>query len=203
MFLLSSMTLMPFKLLHMKFSTLIYFAGIALLLHCAPLESKASGFDSISRVKSGKPVSVMLTSYSTTLLANGKDYTRLRIAVTDSLVREITSATDSIRIYITGDGKVTDNNGGQLSVRTDTAGKTYSVTQLVHGTCHLVFVAGTTPDKVKVEARSGKLWPGSHEIHTLPADLVMMKPKPDQLPSTTKPIGLMIGADISFLPQTA
>jgi hypothetical protein len=80
MVLLSSMTLMP---LNMKFSTLIYFAGIALLMDCAPLESKASGFDSISRVKSGKPVSVMLTSYSTTLLANGKDQTRLRIAITD------------------------------------------------------------------------------------------------------------------------
>jgi beta-galactosidase len=54
---------------------------------------------------------------------------------------------------------------------------------------------------VKVEARSGKLWPGGHEIHTLPADFVMMSPTPEQLPETTKPIERMIGADISWLPQ--
>ncbi len=143
----------------------------------------------------------MLTSYSTTLLANGKDQTRLRVAVTDSLVREITSATDSIHIYAAGDGKVVSADGRDLVLRTDTAGKKYAVCQLVNGICHLLFIAGTRPDKIKVEARSGKLWPGSHEIHTLPANLVMMKPKPDQLLPTTKPIDRMIGADISFLPQ--
>ena len=143
----------------------------------------------------------MLTSYSTTLLANGKDRTRLRIAVTDSLGREIASATDSIHIYAAGDGKVTAADGRDLILRTDTAGKKYAACQLVNGICHLLFIAGTKPDKIKVEARSGKLWPGSHEIHTLPANLIMMKSKPEQLPLTTKPIDRMIGADISFLPQ--
>ena len=65
----------------------------------------------------------------------------------------------------------------------------------------MVFVAGTQPDKVKVEARSGKLWPGAHEIHTLPDTFENMKPAPSQLPRTTKPIDNMIGADISWLPQ--
>jgi hypothetical protein len=50
----------------------------------------------VSRVDSGRAVAVMLTSYSTTLRANGRDTTTLRMAVTDSLGREITSATDSI-----------------------------------------------------------------------------------------------------------
>jgi len=143
----------------------------------------------------------MLTSYSTTLLADGRDRTRLRIAVTDSSGQEITSATDSINIYVAGDGKVTAADGNDLVLRTDTSGTEYTECQLVNGICHLWFIAGTEPDRVKVEARSGKLWPGSHEIHTLPADLVMMKPEPDQLPTTTKPIDRMIGADISFLPQ--
>lgn len=185
----------------MKLIKLISFFAIALTIQCNRPEKNASEFDSVSRVESGKPVSVMLTSYSTTLLANGKDQTRLRIAVTDSSQREITTATDSIRIYVTGDGKVATPDGNDLVLRSDTAGKNYAECQLVKGTCHLLFIAGNKPDKVKVEARSGKLWPGSHEIHTLPADLVMMKPKPNQLPTTTKSIDRMIGADISFLPQ--
>ncbi len=185
----------------MKLFKLVSFIGIVLLIQCNQPETRTSEFASVSRVKTGKPVSVMLTSYSTTLLANGRDRTRLRIAVTDSNGREIISAIDSIHIYVAGDGKVTAADGGNLVLRTDTAGKKYAECQLVNGTCHLLFITGTKPDKIKVEARSGKLWPGSHEIHTLPADFVMMKPKQDQLPPTTKPIDRMIGADISFFPQ--
>jgi arabinogalactan endo-1,4-beta-galactosidase len=185
----------------MKLNQLIAKVGIALLILCNPTVSGASEFDSVSRVKAGKPVSVMLTSYSTTLLANGKDHTRLRIAVTDSMVREITSAANSIRVYVTGDGKVTAADGKDLLLLADSAGAKYAECSLVNGNCQLLFIAGSKPDKVKVEARSGKLWPGSHEIHTIPAGMVMMKPKPDQLPPTTKHIDRMIGADISFLPE--
>ncbi|MFA6126812.1 MAG: glycosyl hydrolase 53 family protein [Bacteroidales bacterium] len=185
----------------MKITALLPYVCIALLTQCNQPNKNDSEFDSVSRVESGKPVSVMVTSYSTTLLANGRDKTRLRVAVTDSLSREITSAKDSIRIYLEGDGKVTAEDGKALDIKTDTAGKSYASCQLIKGTCHLVFHAGNTPGKVKVEARSGKLWPGSHEIHTLPGDLKLMKPDPGQMPPTVKPIGRMIGADISFLPQ--
>jgi len=65
----------------------------------------------------------------------------------------------------------------------------------------LILRAGTTEDKIRVEARSGKLWPGAHEIHTIPADFKMMKPSAEQLPETRKPVDRMVGADISFLPQ--
>jgi len=190
----------------MKINHLFYLLAALMLWHCNQPASKKSDtqapdFSTISQVDSGKAISVMLTSYSTTLLANGTDNTRLRIAVTDSLNREITSATDSIRMYVTGDGKVVDSNGKELLMQTDTSGISFAACQLKDGVCDLLFVAGKTPDKVKVEARSGKLWPGGHEIHTLPADFVMMKPTKDQLPATTKVIGRMIGADISFLPQ--
>lgn len=151
--------------------------------------------------ETGKPFSVMLTIYNTTLLANGREQTRLRIALIDSIAREIPGANDSIRIYMTGDGKVMGFDRKTLVTRIDTAGKTYLATRLLNGTCQLLFVAGSTPGKVKVEARSGKLWPGLQEIHTVPADFVMMKPKPMQLTATTKNIDRMIGADISFLPQ--
>jgi len=185
----------------MKFFKLIPFIGIIFLVRCSPPETKSSGFASVSRVEQGKPVSVMLTSYSTTLLANGRDQTLIRIAVTDSLNREITSADDSIRMYVTGDGKVTNPDGSKLVLHTDTSGKQYAECRLLNGTCQLLFIAGTYPDKIKVEARCGKLWPGAHEIHTLPSGIVMMKPRPAELLPTTKPIDRMIGADISFLPQ--
>ena len=153
------------------------------------------------QVKQGKPASVMLTAYSTTLLANGHDKTRLRIAITDSNMREIPSARDSVSIFLTGDAKLKAVDGSALVMYTDTAGLQYAVCGLEKGVCRLIFIAGTKPGKVKIEARSGKLWPGSHEIHTLPAGFSMKKPTADQLPFTTKPIGRMIGADISFLPQ--
>jgi len=160
-------------------------------------EGKGSG----NQVKQARPFSVMLTAYSTTLRANGKDKTRLRIAIIDSLSREITSAGDSVRLYVAGEGRLTTSDGKVPVYRIDTAGKKYAACRLINGICRLWFIAGTKPDRIKVEARSGKLWTGSHEIHTLPADLVMMKPKPDQLPPTKKIIGRMIGADISFLPE--
>jgi len=77
----------------------------------------------------------------------------------------------------------------------------YLAAKLTGGVANLAFRAGTSPDRVKVEARSGTLFPAAHEIHTIPADVVLQRPTPDQLPPTTKPIDRMIGADISFLPQ--
>jgi beta-galactosidase len=164
-------------------------------------KNEPSKFASVSQVETGKAVSVMLTAYSTTLLADGKDNTRLRIAVTDSLSREITSASDSIQIYVSGQGKVSWPDGKDLEVRMDTAGKPYGLCFLENGICELTFTAGNVPDKIKVEARSPGIWAGGHEIHTIPATTVMMHPRPAQLPQTTKTIDRMIGADISWLPQ--
>jgi beta-galactosidase len=174
---------------------------ILLIAGCSQPQTTTSEFASVSQVASGKPVSVMLTAYSTTLVADGKSQTRLRVAITDSLNREITTANDSIRVFVTGDGMVNGHDGKDLLMKRDTGNHAYAACRLENGLCNLVFVAGKKPDKVKVEVRSGNLWPGAHEIHTLPAGFVMMEPKQDQLPATLKPIDRMIGADISWLPQ--
>lgn len=172
------------------------------LMQCQPPATPSvSEFAAVSQVETGQPVSVMLTTYSTTLLANGTDQTRLRIAVTDSLNREITSAADSIHVYITGNGRVSYPDGTALEIRTDSSGMAYGACALTEGLLLLVFTSGDTPDKVKVEAKSGKLWPGGHEIHTLPADFVKKVPARALLKNTTKSIDRMIGADISWLPQ--
>lgn len=185
----------------------IFPAAFAVLLSAAcsgetaPPEVVVPDFSPVSRVDSGQAVAVMLTAYSTTLLADGVDRTRMRIAVTDSLSREITSATDSIRIYVAGDGAITTENGDGVATAVDSAGVAYTPVQLVGGVAHLAFRAGTTPDRVRVEARAAGLFAGGHEIHTVPADFRMMTPTAEQLPPTTKHVDAMIGADISWLPQ--
>jgi beta-galactosidase len=143
----------------------------------------------------------MLTAYSTTLVADGKDETLLRIAVTDSVGREITGASDTIRIYLEGDARVTSRDGKPLETGVDSAGLAYLVDRLDKGYMHLILKAGTTAGKIRAEARSGNLWPAGHEIHTLPAGFEMMEPTPEQdAPPRTMTIK-MVGADISFLPQ--
>src|SRR5512134_2717312 len=181
-----------------------FLMGLVLALGCARSDGgpeQNRDFSPVSRVDSGRAVAVMLTAYSTTLRANGDDRTRLRLAVTDSAGREITTATDSIRIYVTGDGVILGPDGDGLPQLTDTAGLRYTPLRLADGVATVVFRAGTAPDRVKVEARSDTLFPGSHEIHTISADVVLMTPTAEQLAPTTTPIGRMIGADISFLPQ--
>ena len=190
----------------MKLFKFVYFFLILLLLIQCENKPKSpqknsSEFTSIEQTESGKPTNVRLTSYSTTLIANGKDFTHLRIAVTDSIGREITSASDSIMLSIKGDGSIRKINGTDFVYGTDSTGTNYAKIKLVDGKYSLLFIAGTKPDKVKVEAKSGTLWPGTHEIHTLPSNFVNLTPSPNQLLPTTKPIDKMIGADISFLPQ--
>lgn len=185
----------------MKFRNLIPACLLILVIGCQAPKTSESEFSAVSQVDSGTAVSVMLTAYSTTLLADGKDQTRLRVAITDSLSREITSVSELIRIYVTGDGKVTEPDGKVPVLKTDTSGMKFSEHQMKDGVCNLLFTAGTKPDKVKVEARSGKLWPGAHEIHTISSGINLMKPSESQIIETTKPIDNMIGADISWLPQ--
>jgi hypothetical protein len=60
----------------MKTSSIIVtvLAGF-LFVQCRTVSRQAPDFSSVSRVDSGMAVSVMLTSYSTTLLANAEDRT--------------------------------------------------------------------------------------------------------------------------------
>ncbi len=152
-------------------------------------------------VESGTPAAVMLTCYSTTLCANGTDRTPVRIALADSLGRQIAHAGDSVMIYLSGGGKVTDPDGAALSMKQDTSGADYYPCRLENGVCRLQYITGVKPGTVKIEARSGRCWPGSHEIHLLPAGFPMRTPTADQLKPTAKPVDSMIGADISWLPE--
>ncbi|PKP09356.1 MAG: hypothetical protein CVU09_11810 [Bacteroidetes bacterium HGW-Bacteroidetes-4] len=171
------------------------------LMQCKPPQQELVDYSPLMQVDSGIPVSVMLTSYSTTLIANGADEANLRIAVTDSMGKEIRSANDTFQVYLSGDASLISNDGSPLEWKTDSTGLNYVVCKLQQGICQLKLLAGTNPGIVKLEARSGKLWPGAHEIHTLNSTFEYKKPTDAQLVPTTKFIDKMIGADVSFLPQ--
>jgi len=174
---------------------------------CEPPKEEAKGgefisdFSGVSQVESGKAVAVMMTIYKTTLIADGIDKTSFRMAVVDSLGREIKNASDSLRIYLDGNASVTTLDGKTLQVETDTAGLEYMKYQLTDGLAKLIFHAGKEPGKISLLVKSDGLWPSSHEVHTIPSSIISMVPDADQVPKTKKSIGRMIGADISFLPQ--
>ena len=188
----------------MKRSVFLLLVAVALLLQCGRVKKNnaVSEFASVSQTSTGKPVGVVMTTYTTTMLADGKDQTLIRTCVVDSAGREITTANVPITISVTGDAEIAGTkNGIQVSlIKTENGTKVWS-SKIVDGSCPLIFQAGTTPDKVKVEVRSDSIWPGSHEIHTINPDVKLLKPSKEQIKPVTKKIGRSIGADISFLPQ--
>lgn len=172
------------------------------LTYCSNPEAEVNNeFSNISQVKSGEPAGIMLTAYSTTLIANGKDKTRLRIAYTDSLGREITSVNDTVRIYVKGSGQVLNQDGSHPKTFEDTSGSEYVNGTIKNGICWMQYLPGNKPDKVKLEVVANDLWPAAHEVHIIPGNTNLLKPAEYQLPKTTKPIDRMIGADISWLPE--
>jgi hypothetical protein len=187
-------------------SILFLFVFVILLMQCKQKPTILSEEEAIDKIEDGIPVNVMLTAYSTTLLAS--DTTLLRVAMTDEKAREISTANDSIRLYIWGDGFLLDEQSKPLEIEKDSLGDSFVSAYLLDGLLHLQFVAPPKEDITKVEARAmniaqraQKVWPGSHEIHILPADFEDLQPSTSQLKPTEKEIERMLGADISFLPE--
>jgi len=159
-------------------------------------------WSSTYQVESGVPVSVALTAYKTTMLADGRDKTVIRATVIDSTGREIRNAEVAVRIYITGDASAEALPEGE-PLKTVISGDSLSYREsvIVNGVCSFAFIAGTTPDRIKLEVRADSLWPASHEIHTISPDFKKLIPTASQLRTSRKEIDRMLGADISFLPQ--
>lgn len=184
----------------MKYWKIFTLISLVILVQCTSRKNH-SNFASVETVKQGKAVSVMLTSYSTTLIANGKDHTHIRVAVVDNQMRQITSATDSVRLYVYGGGSISDPDGNILSFQQDSTGANYIPFQLKDGVKYFQYTTGTKADTVKIAARSKGLWEASHELHILPADFKMMTPTASEIMPTSIQVPRMVGADISWLPQ--
>ena len=182
----------------------IIIVTLLLLVGCSDPGREESNPDltSLYQTEAGKPVNMMLTVYKTTLLANGVDETRLRIAVTDSVGREITTINVPVKITLTGNATILGmQDGSRVELLSNIADTTTWGTNLVDGTCWLRLRSGITPGIIKVEASLDSIWPASHEIHTIPAETEILVPEKNQIRSTQRKIDRMVGADISFLPQ--
>ena len=189
--------------LHIK-PVLSYVMLFSLASACGNIRSKPDmpDYTSVYQVASGKPVTMVMTAYSTSLIANGKDSTLIRVSVADSAGREITGAGTSFQVYLTGDAIIrAKETGTQLLYKKGNDSIGCWNGRLFHGICWLSLRAGTKPDKIKVEIKSTGLWTASHEIHTLPSDFRMLKSDASQLKPVQPGIEKMLGADISFLPE--
>ncbi len=107
----------------MKAKGILLALVIFIFAACGITEKPVSEFAAVSHVDKGTPVSVMMTAYSTTLLADGVDHTRLRGAIADSINREITTASGMVRIYLAGDGSLALPDGTPVDLKMDENGE--------------------------------------------------------------------------------
>ncbi len=153
------------------------------------------------QVATGKPVALVFASYKTTMIANGQDQALLRISAVDSTGMEIKNASLPFEISVKGDATIIDIDSSKVEyvLKSDTLSIWKS--NISKGVKKLLLRAGNTTDRIAVEVSTDNLRPASHEIHTIPADVELLKPTKEQIRKSPKIEPEMLGADISFLPQ--
>lgn len=166
-----------------------------------PLEVENKTYTDWYQVPTGKPAALVFASYKTTMIANGEDESLLRISAVDSSGMEIMDAALPFEISVMGDARILEIDDSQPTLISKTDSSLVWKSQLSNGIKELVLKSGTTMDKIKVEIKTDSLWPASHEIHTIPGNVELLKPTASQIKSSSKIEEEMIGADISFLPQ--
>lgn len=153
------------------------------------------------QVASGQPEALIFASYKTTMIANGTDETVLRISAVDSSGMEIMDTSFPFQISVKGDAQIFETDKTELPLISETDSMIVWHSQLTNGLKELLLKSGKSSGKVQVEVSSDSLSPASHEIHTLPAHIKLLKPNETQLNTSPNIEEKMIGADISFLPQ--
>ena len=146
-------------------------------------------------------IELVITPYTTTIFTDGQNKSTIVVRVVDKAGDEITNTDAPLQILVKGNGSifVDESNGKQKQMVRKIQEGTWEA-QLIRGSCSFSLIAGSTPDKIKVEVRSEGLKSASTEIHSI-LPFKLLSPKKRQLKQTDKTIGKMIGADISFLPQ--
>lgn len=187
----------------MKIQLSLTFISLVFVFACSrtPGETTHKLYTNWYQVPSGKPAALVFASYKTTMIANGTDEALLRISTVDSTGMEIMDATLSFEISVEGDARILEIDHSEPDVVVKTDSVLVWKSQLSNGIKELVLKSGTTMDKIKVEVKADSMWPASHEIHTIPGNVELLKPTGSQIKSSPKIEKEMIGADISFLPQ--
>lgn len=194
----------------MKTLQLILFSISILLFYSCNQPTRThqkAAISSCDKIEEADAVNVMLTSYSSTVFLG--DTIMLRIALTDHLAKEITTAKDSIRLLVDKGVILLDADKNHLQLEEDTSDAQFADLWLEKGELYAWYVVEDNQvDKFKIEAqvihqKETKVWPGSHEIQVLPRDFKDLQPTAKQLAyKSEKKIDKMMGADVSFIPQT-
>lgn len=145
-----------------------------------------------------KPNEVVVTAYKTTMLANGKDKTAINITVTDKQGDNVADYKGDIQFSFTGDANIISING------IDTRNKPTDALKgnLLNGKMSLVLEAGKTRSVIKFDAKSEGINKGSVEIHTIQPGVAHPVTSGKPIAGDAKITDKIVGADISFLPQT-
>ena len=177
--------------------------SLIFLIGCVSKTEKTNlpDLSKLYQVPTGKPVNMIFASYKTTMLANGDDIANLRISVADSAGYEIMDVSLPFEISVKGDGIITEADGSAPEMVSNSDTMMVWKSKLEGGIKKLKLVAGNTHGKLNVEVKTEGLWAASHEIHTIPSDVKLLKPTREQIKSKPNVYPKMIGADISFLPQ--
>jgi beta-galactosidase len=155
----------------------------------------------------GTPAEIVMTPYKTTMLADGRDAAVINISIIDREGREVPDANNNVRFSIEGDARIIGvGNGDPSSHEPDKCPDGAWQRSAFNGKCQLIVQAGKTPGIIKLEATAAGLWKGSTDIITVsPGSVasVSIDKKYELTGEAAKPrpVGKMIGADISYLPQ--
>lgn len=155
----------------------------------------------------GTPTEVVLTPYKTTMLADGQDVSVINVSVIDREGREVPDADNLIQFSIKGAGKIIGvGNGDPSSHEPDQCVDGAWQRRLFNGKAQFIVQGSNKADILKIEATAAGLWPGSTDIITVtPREVASVSiDKTYELKGEAakpRPVGQMLGADISFLPE--
>jgi len=167
---------------------------------------KRKNVQGINSDTTGKPFEVVITPYKTTLLADGKDKTIIKVHVTDRKGNELLWANNLIIFSISSDGRITSISNGDRGNNKPVKNKDGKwQKRLLNGRCTVTVQSGTKPGMIKFKAESDSLWAGETDIQTISPESVskISIDKKYRLPAqkVKKEVDKMLGADISFLPE--
>ncbi len=113
----------------------------------------------------GTAFNVVLYPDKTILTADGKDATIVNITITDDKGREIPTADNLVKLYLSGDAKIIGvGNGDPSSHEPDKCPDGAWQRSAFNGKCQVIILAGKTTGPLKLEAKANGLQPASTTI---------------------------------------
>jgi beta-galactosidase len=175
----------------------------------------------------GDPYEVVVTPYKTTILADGSDATVINISVVDRQGREVPDAAPAVRFKADGDLHIIGvGNGDPSSHESDKGEDSVAERHMFNGRCQVIVQAGLRPGMYHFSAKADGMITGATDISMIvpgvPHSVLDWEPVVKGTAaergraagaaaagvkvgaagsSAIRPVGRMLGADISFLPE--